>query len=207
MFTILPQDDGFYDLLDEAASNMVACAQAYSATAHEYDRREQHINHIRELEHKGDDIVHRTLGKLDKTFLTPFDREDIQLLIKRMDDVVDEIDAAAKRLRLYKIAEPTNWLVKQADILLRAALLTTEAIARLRNMRKANGLHDKLVEIHSLENQGDDNNHAAVAELYDTATDAIFAMKWKEIYDRTERAIDRCEDVANTIEGIVLKNT
>lgn len=207
MFSIIPQDEGFYDLFEEAAANVVGCAQSFAATARDYGRRLHHITVIREQERKGDDIVHRALGKLEKTFLTPFDREDIQMLMKRMDDVVDEIDAAAKRLTLYKLEQPTTWLVKQTDVLLRATQLLAEAVGRLRNLRKPNGLQDKLVELHQLENEGDDNNHAAVAELYETTTDAIFAMKWKEIYDHTERAIDRCEDVANLIEGIVLKNT
>jgi uncharacterized protein Yka (UPF0111/DUF47 family) len=207
MFSLIPRDTGFFDLFDKASGIVVACAEAYADVVKNYAERDEHISRIRQFEHDGDEVVHRTLDKLDTTFITPFDREDIQTLMKRMDDVVDEIDAASKRLTLYQIKEPSPWLIKQTEILVRAARLVSLAVQRLRNLRKPNGLQQDLVEIHRLENMGDENNHSAVAELYATATDAILAMKWKEIYDLTERAIDRCEDIANTIEGILLKNT
>ncbi len=206
VFSIIPRDEGFYNLFEQAAQVIIETAQKYSELSRHYDRREQLIAEIRQCEQKADEVVHTALAKLDTTFITPFDREDIQTLLKRMDDVVDEIDAAAKRMTLYRITEPTIWLVKQTDVLVKASHLIGEAVKRLRDVRKQTGLHDKLVEIHQLENVGDDNNHAAVAELFTTATDAMYVMKWREIYDRTEKAIDRCEDIADTIEGIVLKN-
>ena len=207
MFSIIPRETGFFNLFDEAAAILVSCAETYSSLVTDYAHREEYIAKIRQFEHDCDFIVHRTLEKLDTTFITPFDREDIQSLMKAMDDVIDEIDAASKRLTLYQIREPSTWLVKQTDILLRATRLVGDAVKRLRNLRRPNGLQEHLVEIHRLENLGDDNNHSAVADLYANTTDAILAMKWKEIYDLTERAIDCCEDIANTIEAIVLKNT
>jgi uncharacterized protein Yka (UPF0111/DUF47 family) len=123
-----------------------------------------------------------------------------------MDDVMDEIDAASKRLSLYQIEGPTPWLIKQTEVLQKSCRLVGQAVKKLRNLKRPNGLQQSLVEIHRLENEGDDYNHAAVAELYNKAGDPILVMKWKEIYDLTERAIDRCEDVANTIQAIVLKN-
>lgn len=207
VFSIIPRETGFFNFFEEAAATLVKCAEAYSDALKDYSRRDEYIGKIREYEHECDFIVHRTLKKLDTTFITPFDREDIQSLMKAMDDVIDEIDAASKRLTLYQIREPSPWLMKQTDILCRATKLVAKAVSRLRNLRKPNGLHDDLVEIHRLENMGDDNNHSAVADLYANTTDAIHAMKWKEIYDLTERAIDCCEDIANTIEAIVLKNT
>jgi uncharacterized protein Yka (UPF0111/DUF47 family) len=204
MFSIIRRDTGFFDLFDRASNILVQCAEAYADVVKDYSQRDDYISRIRQFEHDGDEIVHRTLEKLDTTFITPFDREDIQALLKRMDDVIDD---ASKRLMLYQIKEPSTWLVKQTDILVRATKLVAECVRKLRNLRRLNGLQDQLVEVHRLENMGDDNNHSAVAELYATTTDPILAMKWKEIYDLTERAIDRCEDIANTIEGIVLKNT
>lgn len=206
VFRFLPRDERFYDLFEQTAQIILDTTRKYSELARHYDRRDQLIADIRNCEQLADESVHTALAKLDTTFITPFDREDIQTLLKRMDDVVDEIDAAAKRMALYRITEPTPWLVKQTDVLVRAATLVGEAVKRLRDLRKPNGLHDKLVEIHQLENLGDDHNHGAVAELYATSTDAIYVMKWREIYDRTEKAIDRCEDIADTIEAIVLKN-
>ncbi|MGB9625077.1 MAG: DUF47 domain-containing protein [Phycisphaerae bacterium] len=207
MFGIISRDKGFFDLLERSADVVVKVANAYAEVAHDYPNREDSISRIRQFEHDGDEVAHRTLEMLDKTFITPFDREDIQALTLRMDDVIDEIDAASKRLMLYRIPEPTTWFVKQTEVLLRAAKLVAQAVAQLRRLKKPDHLQEHLVEIHRLENLGDDNNHAAVAELYDNATDPILVMKWKEIYDLTERAIDRCEDVANAIEAIVLKNT
>ncbi len=206
MFSILPRETGFFNFFDEAATILINCAEAYLDLVKDYPRRDEYIAKIRQYEHECDFIVHRTLAKLDTSFITPFDREDIQSLMNRMDDVIDEIDAASKRLTLYQIHEPSGWLVKQTEILVRATKLVAKAVHRLRNLRRPNGLQDDLVQIHHLENLGDDNNHSAVAELYATTKDAILAMKWKEIYDLTERAIDRCEDIANTIEAIVLKH-
>ena len=207
MFSVIPRDTKFFDLFEKAASVMLQAAQAYSQLSEHYDQREDCIRQIRQLEHDGDEVTHNTLEKLDKTFLTPFDREDIHRLVMQMDDVVDEIDAASKRMILYRIDAPTHWLIKQTDVLVRACQLLGEAIPNLRKLKRPGALHDRLVEIHRLENIGDDNNHAAVADLYNHAKDPILVMKWKEIYDITERAIDRCEDVANTIQGIILKNT
>jgi uncharacterized protein len=126
--------------------------------------------------------------------------------MRLMDDVVDEIDAAAKRLTLYQIAQPTPWLIKQTEVLLQACQCVGAAVTQLRNLKKPDGLRSRLLELHSLENAGDEINHAAAAELYCTSSNAIDVLKWKEIYDLTERAIDRCEDIANTIEAIILKN-
>jgi uncharacterized protein len=207
VFSVIPRDTKFFDLFENAATVMAKAAEAYADLGKDYARRDEIIPRIRQFEHDGDEVTHRTLDILDKTFITPFDREDIQRLIVQMDDVVDEIDAAAKRLVLYRIETPTPWLVKQTEVLVKASKLIGEALPRLRNLKKLGPVHDYLVEIHRLENLGDDNNHAAVADLYNHSKDPILAMKWKEIYDITERAIDTCEDVANTIEGIILKNS
>jgi predicted phosphate transport protein (TIGR00153 family) len=207
VFSIIRRDTAFFDLFEEAAKVVLKAAETYARVADDYGNRDAHIAEIRQLEHAGDEITHRTLDKLDKTFITPFDREDIQALMMQMDDVIDEIDAASKRLTLYKIDEPTDWLVKQTNVLVRATRLVGQAVASLRNLKKPASLQAQLVEIHRLENEGDDNNHAAAAELFNTSADPILVMKWKEIYDLTERAIDGCEDIANTIEAIILKNT
>ncbi len=206
MFSIIPRNLAFFDLFEKAAAVLIKAAETYAELARDYENRDDYVARIRQLEHDGDDIAHRTFDRLDQSFITPFDREDIQTLMVRMDDVVDEIDAAAKRLTLYRIVEPTPAFIKQTDILLRACRLTGQAVTHLRNIRKPNGLHDKLVEIHYLENVGDDNNHAALAELFENNRDPLLVMKWKEIYELTERAIDRCEDIANIIRGIILKH-
>lgn len=208
MLSLIPRDRRFFDLFEQAAGLLVRAAQAYVDLLREYPQRERWIAVIRQIEHEGDEITHRTLAKLDTTFITPFDREDIYSLMKLMDDVIDEIDAASKRLVLYQIDRPTAALGKLTDVLLRATQCVAAAVGELRNHnKKHDSLRMHLVEIHAMENAGDDINHAAAAELYATSTNPIEAMKWKEIYDLTERAIDRCEDVANTIDAIILKNS
>jgi uncharacterized protein Yka (UPF0111/DUF47 family) len=206
MLSIIPRDRTFFDLFEKAAGIVVRVAETYAELARDYEHRDDHVARIRQLEHDGDEIAHRTFDHLDQTFVTPFDREDIETLILRMDDVIDEIDAAAKRLLLYRIPAPSPSLLKQTDVLVKACRLSADAVGRLRNLKRPNGLHDVLVEIHHLENVGDDNNHAALAELFDRGGDPLVVMKWKEIYELTERAIDKCEDIANAIRGIQLKN-
>jgi len=207
MFGLLPRNTGFFDLMDESAECVVRTAEAYRDLMRNYDRRTEIVGRIRELEHTADEVMHRTLERLDKTFITPFDREDIQALTKRMDDVIDEVDAASKRMTLYQIEGPTQWLIKQSDVLLEASQGVSAAVRHLRDLKHVDTLYQHLIQIRRLESIGDDHNHAAVAELYNSTTDPMRAMKLKEIYDRTERAIDRCDDIANTIQAIILKNT
>ncbi len=206
MFSIIPRDKTFFELFEKAGEVMVRAADAYARLVLDYAQREEHVARIRQVEHDGDEIAHRTFDRLDQTFITPFDREDIETLTLRVDDVIDEIDAAAKRLTLYRIPEPSTWLIRQTEVLQKSCRLANQAIGYLRNLKKPDGLHKVLVEIHYLENVGDDNNHAALAELFDQGGDPLLVMKWKEIYELTERAIDRCEDIANAIRAIMLKN-
>ncbi|HNQ24802.1 MAG TPA: DUF47 family protein [Phycisphaerae bacterium] len=206
MFSIIPRDMRFFDLFDEAADLLIRAGDAFVGLLADYTARDRHVAEIRQLEHAGDDVTRRTLHKLDTTFITPFDREDIYTLMKRIDDVIDEMDAATKRLTMYQIPQPTPWLVRMSEVLGRACHEAAAAIRELRNLKKPDGLHAHLIEIHQLENAGDEINHAAAVDLYETAASFSEAMKWKEIYDLTERSIDKCEDVANIIEAIKLKN-
>ncbi len=206
MFSIKPQDRTFFDLFDKWAAIVVTAAETYQQLARDYDRRTEYVARIRQLEHESDQFAQRTFEHLDRSFITPFDREDIATLILRMDDVIDEIDAAAKRLTLYEVPAPTPALIEQTDVLVKACGLAAQAIGRLRSLKKRGDLNELLAEIHRLENVGDEINHAAVADLYRRAGDPLLVMKWKEIYDLTERAIDACEDIANSIRSIMLKN-
>jgi len=206
VFSIVPRDQKFFELFEETADLLARGAQAFVDLLGDYERRNQHLLVIRQFEHDVDAAERRTYERLDRTFITPFEREDIHLLMRRMDDVMDGIDAAAKRLVLYQIAEPKDWLVQQADILRRATRCVQQAMPGLRTLRKPDRMRGHLRELHDLENQGDDTHHAAVAELYAAAGDPIAVMKWKEIYDLTEQAIDRCEDIADVLERVLLKN-
>lgn len=206
MFTLIPTDKEFFELMDQVVAVLVRSATAFHSMMTDFGNRQQYIDATRACEHEGDTLVHRAFRKLDTTFLTPLDRDDIHALFNQLDNCIDDIDAVAKRFTLYKVDEPTPWIIKQAEILAAQSREVAHAVKCLRNLKKPNGLQARLREIHRLENLGDDNNHAAIRELFENATDPLSVMKWKEIYERTERAIDSHEDVSNTIMRVVLKN-
>jgi predicted phosphate transport protein (TIGR00153 family) len=206
MINLLPKDTVFFDLFEGIAVRLVAAAEDLRKIARNFPEHAQELSRIRDAEHEADEMSHKALDRLDRTFITPFDREDIHELIGGLDDIVDEIDALAKRLPIYHIKAIPSWFVKQTDVLVQATIVVSEAVHRLRKARKLSELSEKLIEIHRLESVGDDNNHAAVSELYNGATDPLEVIKWKEFYDKIEDAIDGCEDVGNTLERIVLKN-
>jgi predicted phosphate transport protein (TIGR00153 family) len=207
MFNLLPKDTVFFDLFEEIARHIVSAAEHLRKLTKKYpDDVAVEIQRIRDDEHAADQISHKALDRLDRTFITPFDREDIHTLIGEMDDIVDNIDALAKRFPLFHVKAMEPDFLKQADVLVEAALALSEAVHRLRRSRKLSELSDKLIEIHHKESVGDDNHHAAMSRLFAGGEDALHVMKWKELYDLIEEAIDGCEDVGNTLERIVLKN-
>ena len=207
MFNLMPKDTVFFDLFEEIARHIVSSAEHLRKLAKKYpDDFAGEIQSIRDEEHAADQLAHTALDRLDRTFITPFDREDIHTLVGEMDDIVDNIDALAKRFPLFHVKAMEPDFEKQADVLVQAAVALSEAVHRLRKSRKLSELSDKLIEIHHKESIGDDNHHAAMSRLFSGGTDALEVMKWKELYDLIEEAIDGCEDVGNTLERIVLKN-
>ncbi len=206
MFNLMPKDTVFFDLFEGLAQHVVTCAEQLQRLAKEFPQVDGPIQAIRKEEHEADDLAHQALDRLDRTFITPFDREDIHELVNGMDDIVDAIDALAKRFNLYHIKTMEPEFFKQADILLAATHALSDAVHVIRRSRKLSDLQEKIIEIHRLENAGDENNHAAISRLFEGTIAPLEVMKWKEIYDRIEKSIDACEDVSNTLERIVLKN-
>lgn len=206
MLNLLPKDKIFFDLFEELASHVVSTAEHLRRLVKNFPEIGDHLQRIRQEEHEADDLAHKALERLDRTFITPFDREDIHTLVGELDDIVDTIDALAKRFPLYHVKCMEPGFVKQAEILVEAAIAVREAVHRLRKSRKLSELSDRLIEIHRLENVGDENNHAAMSRLFDGNTTPLEVMKWKELFEMIEAAIDGCEDVGNTLERIVLKN-
>lgn len=203
--SIIGKDKAFYELFEKAASNAADTANVL----HDYLCRfpasiQEDVKKIKDLEHKGDLITHETIEMLNKTFVTPIDREDIYHLITKMDDIVDLMDGAASRLALYKIDTITPEAIAFAEVLKKATEILQHSIHDLRNLKNHRELITHCVQIHTYENEGDQLMHKAMANLFDT-NDAIKVIKWKEIYQDLETATDRCEDVANIIEGIALK--
>jgi predicted phosphate transport protein (TIGR00153 family) len=165
---------------------------------------EEYAQRIKGLEHACDELTHNISTRLNKSFITPFDREDIYTMSTALDDIVDLIDEAARTIVMFDVHEITKHARDFADVIVRMAEQLKEIVAML---QKPKNVTQRLVEIHRLENEGDDIYHAAIAELFHDSHDALTVLKWKEVYEKLEAAIDRCENVANIIESVIIKHT
>ncbi len=202
MFRLIPREEKFFDLFEQQAANIVAAARALEELVLDYPDAKAKVQQIRDLEHAGDTLTHELVKRLNTTFITPIDREDIYALASRLDDVLDLIDAVADRLLLYRISEPTPGCVDMAKIVVKTAEETDRAVHCLRTLSPF--YHKHCVEVNRLENEADRRLRDLLAALFD-GTDPIEIIKWKELYETLEEVTDRCEDVVNVIEGIVLK--
>jgi predicted phosphate transport protein (TIGR00153 family) len=198
---------GFYDLFEQETANLVTAAEKLVDLFDNYEDVEAKAKELKELEHRGDVITHEIIARLHRTFVTPIDREDITLLVHSLDDVMDFIEAAGRTAFLYNIAQPTERARELARIVIKMARKLNEVISRLRRRDQFPWILKQCVEINTLENEADDVQHAALAELFEVCNlDACEVIKWREIYEHLENATDRGEDVANVLEGIVLKH-
>ena len=199
---LIPREETFFDLFEEMGEKVKQGAEELLDLLKNYSDLERRAGRVVDIEHEGDEITHEIMRRLNTTFLTPFDREDIHTLGSNLDDVLDHIEAAAEYLQLHKIEEPLPQMVSLGETLALAAKKTAEAMPGLRKM---SGLEDYWVEINRLENEGDRFYRRTIAELFSGDYKAMDVLKFKDIIESIEQAIDRLEDVANTIEGIVLK--
>jgi predicted phosphate transport protein (TIGR00153 family) len=206
MFSLIPKEMIFFDLFEEAAKNAHEGALALSDLLEDFRNVPEKVKKIKDIEHAGDKITHTTIEKLNQTFITPLDREDIHELICRIDDIIDLIDSAVARMHLYKIDKPTDDAKALAKVLVTATQIIIEVLPKMRNLKLSSSLLQDCISIHTQENEGDRIEQHALASLFENGQDPIYIIKWKDIYEELESATDRCEDVANVIEGIVLKN-
>jgi len=202
--SLVPQEREYFRLFSEFAAILDQAAQLLAKLMNDYRDPKSVARQQVELEHVGDKIVHDIVRRLNKTFITPLDREDIYDLAATLDEVLDSIEATADMLVVYRIDQPTTHAVEQAVVLARQ---TAELRIALDGLDKRKGLDEHWIEINRLENDGDRLYRDAVAELFDGDMKCTDIIKWKDIYHTLERAMDQCEDVANIIESIVLKNT
>ena len=200
---LIPREERFYDLFVEDAANVLGAARLLEAMLRTYDVIERRAGEIRDAEHRGDEISHDIGHRLESTFVTPFDREDIHGLISALDDVLDNVEEVADTFVLYRIETPTAIAVQQAAIIVQQCELLHDALQHLRGYR---GLDKYWIEVHRLENEGDRVARTAIAGLFENETDPIAIIKWKKIYNLLEATIDKCEDVANIIERITIKH-
>ena len=205
-FRLIPREAKFYDMFEKSAANLVVAAGKLVDLFNDYQDVQKKVKVIKDLEHEGDTITHEIMKNLHSTFVTPIDREDIALLAHCLDDVMDFIDAAARTAYLYHITQPTPRARELAQIILNVTYRLNEVMPLMRRSDCFKKVLEQCVAINSLENEADDVLHAALAELFDNSTDALEIIKWREIYDHLESATDRGEDVANTLEAVVLKN-
>ena len=204
-FSIFPKNERFFDLFEESARNFVTAAGLLKELMDKCEDVEEMVRQITELEHHGDTITHLIMAELHGTFVTPIDREDIAQLAQRMDDVMDSIDAAAMRMMLYDITKPTERAKELADIVVRVTSETSKAIPRLRRSSELSHMRDHCIEINRLENEADDVRRSALAELFRDRVELAEVIKWREIYEHMENAVDRCEDIADILEGVMIK--
>lgn len=204
-FSLLPREDEYFtlfsqmtDKIKEASNILVEMMQDASGNFEAYVKR------IKDVEHACDEVTHNLTVKLNKSFITPFDREDIYTLSVALDDVIDYIDAGARAILMYDIKEINEHAHRFAKVIQSLAIELHSAVSML---SKPDGLNPHIVEIHRLENEADDIYFRAIGELFRHSTDAVMLIKWKELYEILENATDRCESVANIVEGIILKHT
>lgn len=201
----MPKEERFFELFDEAAHNVAKGADLLVTLLNSSNPAEL-TREIETAEHEGDITTHEIFDRLNHTFITPFDHEDIHDLAGKMDDIIDFIEATTDRMILYEAGEPTPELKKLVLVLAEATQVVEKAVKCLRDMKNARRILDYCIEIHRLENVGDEQHRQALAQLFRTG-DALYALKWKEIYDYAENAIDKCEEVASVVESIVVKHT
>lgn len=204
ILNFLPKEEQYFDLFEQmtlyisdAARTLVEMLSDKDADFEEYSRR------MKGLEHACDELTHNIATRLNKSFITPFDREDIYLMSSALDDIVDLIDDAARAIVIFDVREITQHARDFASVIQRMSL---ELQAIVSTLKRPKGVAARLVEMHRLENEGDDIYHTAIAELFRGSHDPLFVLKWKEIYEKLEAAVDRCENVANIIESVIIKH-
>jgi uncharacterized protein len=202
----LPREHGFFDFFDRHAHKTVEGVKDFLDLASGKTEVVAAAKRIKEIEHETDVITHHCVEALHKTFITPLERDDIYRLITKMDDIMDFVEAGSERIALYEIRVMTPELKAMSEVLLRSTEEVERAVRGLRDMRHAEAIIKSCIDINRMENEADEILRSAVARLFKEEKDPIQVIKWKEIYENIENATDRCEDVANIIEGVVLEN-
>jgi len=201
----LPRDINFFDLFDKQVSYAVEAAKYFKVIVAKGTFDEESLRQMKAFEHRGDEGAYAIITQLNKTFITPFDREDIHSLAKEIDDIVDMIYTIVNRLKVYNLSSVDKNLLEFASVIEQAVLLVASAVKGLRNMKNITSIMDSCREINRLENVGDTMRDTVLAGLFEDGRDAISIIKWKEIYEDAETVLDICEDVAHVVEAIVVK--
>lgn len=205
---LLPREVSFFDYFEQHAALSIQACKAFLELTEGSGNHPEKASRIKDIEHQADMLTHRCVDELNRTFITPIDRVDIHQLMKRLDDIVDAVDAATSRILLYDLVEMRPEARQLAEVLLRSAVEIEAALTTLRSRDCMAKIQVRLIAVHSLENEGDNILRAALTRLFEEEkNNPILVIKWKEIFERLEKATDRCEEVANIIEKIVIEGS
>lgn len=202
---LMPKEVAFFDYFERMAEKILEGCTAVQELLEDCSNVAEKARRIKVIEHEGDLITHQCIEMLHTTFITPFDRDSIHRLITKMDDILDLAEAVSDRVSVYEMSEPTDEAKQLARVLVFSVKEVAKAVSGLRSMKNAQAILAQCVEINRLENEADTLLRVAVGRLFKTERDPLTVMKWKELYEGLEEATDRCEDVANLVEGIVLE--
>ncbi len=201
---LLPREEEFFDLFVQVANrNNEAAHHLRELFAAPPERRTPHVEAIKRLEHEADQVTHEVVSRLDRTFITPLDREDIHQLASDLDDVMDAMDGTARRSQIFRLGVAPQGVMRLTEVIQRMVAVLAEAVSRL---RKGDDVMRYCIEAKQLEEEGDSIYHEALGLLFETERDALEVIKWKEIYDNLELTLDQSEDVANVLESVTLKH-
>ncbi len=205
-FSLVPKDNRFFDMFEKIGQNLLECSIAFRELFANFESVTHKVDEIKELEHRGDSLTHEVLQVLNATFVTPLDREDIYRLAESLDNVVDQIDEAASRLIIFNVTAPTSYAIELSNIIAQCCEHIDKTLPFLKNLKNLSALQDNLLQIHTLENRADAVKKQALTELFSNPEDVISLLKWREIYEIMEAATDKCEDVADVVQGLIVKN-
>ena len=202
----LPREVKFFDYLNLQAENIVKAADCFKNAVKKGPFEEETVKTIKKLEHEGDTLTHEIVDMLNRTFITPIDREDIFALANTLDDILDMINSMANRIRLYKLDANEDYLVQFADTIDQSTQALANAVKHMHDTKRTRRVLDHCIEVNRLENIGDQIREKAISHLFETEKDPIMVIKWKEIYEVAEGTLDTCEHVAKVIEAILVKH-
>ncbi|HEX6749495.1 MAG TPA: DUF47 family protein [Longimicrobium sp.] len=201
---LIPRDEQFFPMFGELAQKLASATELLEQLFADPGRLQEMVQKIKDLEHEADVLTHDLIVRIDKSFVTPIDREDIHLLASRLDDVIDVVDGVARRAQMFRLREFRPQAAQLANVLRRGAQTLADSV---QNLKKPKLILQRTGELKKLEEEGDSIYHAAVGSLFDDGADALEVIKWKELFDKLEDAVDLCDDVWNVVESIALKNS
>jgi predicted phosphate transport protein (TIGR00153 family) len=202
---LLPKKDIFFRFMEAQAAKGVEASAALRAMFVDLENGEAHLGKVKDIEHEADSIAHDAIAELSRSFITPLDRNEISRMTKRLDDIVDLLESVAQRMFRYELKTFPEPAVRLMDVIEKQVEYVQEMVGQLSDLKHSEGIRAAIIEIHSLENEADEILRPAIADLFRQESDTGQVIKWKEVYEYLERATDRCEDVADLVESIVLE--